>query len=152
MATRAQVLVEAREWVTLGTRWQHQAHIKGVATDCGGLIYGVGLQLGLLRPVHEMPEAAFFAGYPRFATDGSMLKACSMLLQRIDVAAANVADIVLMVYDNEPQHVGLLGDYVHGGLSIIHAYARIRKVVESRFDDQFRAKVIAAFRYPEIEE
>jgi cell wall-associated NlpC family hydrolase len=149
MVTRAQIVAEARGWIN--TRWQHQAHLKGVATDCGGMIYGVGLQLGLLRPVHEMPEAAFFRGYGRLANNGSMLKACSILLQRIDVAFASHGDVVLMLFDNEPQHVGLLGDYVHGGLSIIHAYARMRKVVESRFDDQFRAKVIAAFSYPGVE-
>lgn len=152
MATRAQVLVEAREWVTRGTRWQHQAHIKGVATDCGGMIYEVGHSLGLLPDVSSIPEAAMFHGYGRLARNGSLLTACSILLERIYIAQMREADVVLMLFNNEPQHVGLLGDYPHGGFSLIHAYAPMRRVVEARFDEQFSAKVVAAFRYPNLED
>jgi len=33
------IVSEAREW--LGTPWQHQASLKGVACDCVGLVRGV---------------------------------------------------------------------------------------------------------------
>jgi hypothetical protein len=41
-----QILAAARSW--LGTPWRHQGRLKGVAVDCGGLIIGVGKELGLL--------------------------------------------------------------------------------------------------------
>ena len=33
------IVAEAREWI--GTAWQHQASLKGVACDCVGLVRGV---------------------------------------------------------------------------------------------------------------
>ena len=42
----AEILAAARTW--LGTPWRHQGRLKGVAVDCGGLILGVGRELGLL--------------------------------------------------------------------------------------------------------
>jgi hypothetical protein len=42
----AEILAAARTW--LGTPWRHQGRLKGVAMDCGGLILGVGRDLGLL--------------------------------------------------------------------------------------------------------
>jgi cell wall-associated NlpC family hydrolase len=36
----------ARTW--LGTPWIHQGRLQGVGVDCGGLIIGVGKELGLL--------------------------------------------------------------------------------------------------------
>jgi hypothetical protein len=63
-------------------------------------------------------------------------------------------DVFLMQFNREPQHVGIFGDYQSGpagALSIIHAYAPVRSVVESRLDESFRRRVIAVFSYPGIE-
>lgn len=37
--TRAAIVAEAREWI--GTRYMHQASVKGVGCDCLGLVRGV---------------------------------------------------------------------------------------------------------------
>lgn len=37
--TRAALVVEARDWI--GTRYRHQASVKGVGCDCLGLVRGV---------------------------------------------------------------------------------------------------------------
>ena len=60
VAARAEIVAEARAWV--GTRWQHQQHTKGVATDCAGMVYGVGHALGLRPALTEYPQWDRFAG------------------------------------------------------------------------------------------
>jgi NlpC/P60 family putative phage cell wall peptidase len=150
MVTRAQVLVEAREWI--GTRYQHQAHQKRVATDCGGLVYGVGAKLGLFpRDVSQIPESPSFVGYARQARNGSLMRACELLMTEIPFEMAQPGDVFLMKFDGEPQHVGFFGAYQYGGFSLIHSYANARKVVESRMDEQWRSRIIATFVLPGVE-
>lgn len=150
MVTRVQLVAEAREWV--GTRYQHQAHIKGVATDCGGLVYGVAARFGLL-PTNPtlLPGAELFTGYARQAYQGSLRRACGLLLTEINFEDAQLGDVVLMSFDGEPQHVAMLGDYPHGGFSIIHAYAPMRKVVEARLEETWQAKIVATYLIPGLE-
>lgn len=150
MVTRADIVAEARQWI--GTRYQHQGRSKQVATDCGGLVYGVGFALGLLPDVRDIPQAKMFAGYARQAANGSLLRACQSLLLPASTPH-QAGDVVLMQFTGEPQHVGIFGDYRTGsGLSIIHAYAPLRRVVEHRLDDTWRARIVAAWRFPGVEE
>lgn len=51
-----------------------------------------------------------------------------------------------MRWDIRPQHVGLLGDYVHGGLSLIHADAMFGAVVEHSFSGDWIARTIEVYR------
>lgn len=147
--TRADMVAEAREWI--GTRWQHQCHLKRVATDCGGLVYGVGFIRRQFPEVAQLPQAAKFAGYSRVARNGSLVEACELLLVPIALALMQPADVVLMSFTGEPQHVGILGDYVHGGLSLIHAYAAQKRVIEHRLDPQTWApRIHSAYRYPGV--
>jgi uncharacterized protein YijF (DUF1287 family) len=75
-------------------------------------------------------------------------------LDRIPVAQMQPSDVVWMRFDGEPQHLGVVGDYVHGGLSLIHAYngAGLNKVVEHRLDEAWRRRIVAAWRFRGIEE
>ena len=145
MTTRAQIVSEARSW--LGTRYHHQAQRKGVATDCIGLVYGVGENLGLLVPRKANPVAAKFEGY----RSGDMIlhRACEELLHPIPVDAMRPGDVYLMVFGHGEKHVGILGD-LRGGLSLIHAYAPLRRVVEGSLDAAARRTIVAAFAYPGI--
>jgi hypothetical protein len=52
-----------------------------------------------------------------------------------------------MAFDSEPQHVAIVGDYAYGGLSIIHAFLMARKVVETRLDDVWQCRVVAAYKF-----
>lgn len=45
----------------------------------------------------------------------------------------------------EPSHVGILADYLYGGLSIIHA-SNLHGVVESNFSGRLRDCVIEVYR------
>lgn len=57
-----------------------------------------------------------------------------------------VGDILLMKFNREPHHIGVVGDYVHGGFSLIHTYGEAGFVKEHRLDDVWRERIIESYR------
>ena len=136
MTTVEDIITEARSWV--GTPFHHQGRAKGSGCDCAGLILEVARAFHLTEfqwtDYEHMP-------------DGVMLKqTCDEHMDRITPAEAQPGDVVLFKFEEYPQHLGFLGDYVFGGLSLIHALATARKVVEHRFDDQWMGCVDQYYR------
>lgn len=146
MTTRAEVVATARTW--LGTPFQHQQTMKGVAVDCRGLVQGVAQELGLL------PEDFGVEPYPRQPDGRTMLALCGQYMTRIEQAAMQPGDVVVVVVDAEPQHLGILGDYRHGGLSIIHASSRAPgargRVIETRLMFSRAQRFAAAYVLPGV--
>ena len=136
--TRAEVVARARSWC--GTRWQHQGRLQGVGVDCVGLIAEAG------RDVLSVDEAANYQRRP----DGVTLKAkLEQYLTPIALADIQPGDVLLFATSGRPDHVGLVGDYPAAGeLSLIHAYVKLRKVVEHRLDDHWKRQAVAAYRIP----
>ena len=138
MIARAAIIATAREW--LGTRWQHQASLKGIGCDCIGLIVGVAHECGVA-------EAAAWAvdsrgqGYGRAPDPAMLLAACADYLNPLPKVAARPADILLMRFSKEPQHFAILSV----GGNIIHAYAQARRVVEHRLDALWRSRIVGAY-------
>ena len=131
------IVAEARSWI--GTRFAHHGRVKDSACDCAGLIIGVGAAIGC--PIVD--EAAYS---PR--PDGAMLLAhCERQCLRVAVADAQVGDVALFAFKGQPQHLAILGDYYAGGLSMIHAFALARRVVETRLDESW--PMIGVFRFKE---
>lgn len=136
------MVLQARAW--LGTRWQHQASLRGVGSDCIGLIAGVAREL-------HIPGGAEFAddvevrGYGREPDVAMLTKACTKYLDPIDIRVARMADIFLFRHNGEPRHFGIITkrypDYV------VHAYAQARKVVENSIDEVWRSRIVSAWRY-----
>lgn len=123
MPERAAVVAEARRW--LGTPWVHQHRALGAGVDCAGLVIGVARALGLVPPQFDC------TGYGR-NPDGTMLALCDAHMRRIRRADLQPGDVLVMAIEHEPQHMGIVGDYRHGGLSLIHAASKARRVVETR--------------------
>ena len=139
-ATRAEVIAAAREW--LGTRWHHQGRLKGVGVDCAGLVIGVAHQLNL---------ATFdISNYDRVPDGNQLASICHAQMSRINAADLAPGDVMLMRFTGEPQHLAFVGDYPGGELSIIHAYAFARKVIETRLDDVWKSRVVEAFVLPGV--
>ena len=63
--------------------------------------------------------------------DGSLVALCSTYMDPVRKADMRPGDVLVVAVDQDPQHLGILGDYRHGGLSLIHA-ALHRGVVETR--------------------
>jgi cell wall-associated NlpC family hydrolase len=138
-ATAADVVGAARGH--LGTPWQHQGRLPGVALDCAGLIICVARQLGLVAPDWDVN------GYARMP-DGTMLDWCDQHMQRapeIELGAVLVLKIV-----SQPQHLGIVGDYRHGGWSLIHGAANEGRVIETRLMFRRTLRLVRAYRLPGV--
>jgi hypothetical protein len=134
----------------LGVRFLHQGRDAEHGVDC----------LGLLLVVAEKAKLKFSGKHPmeidvpnyRTKTDTNFLQAqLANFLQPISLSAVRPADIVLLEINGSPQHLALLSDYpVAGELGMIHAHAVARKVVEHRYDAQWRKVTRAAYRLPQL--
>ena len=140
MVTRAQVVAEARGW--LGTPFEHQGRVRGAGVDCIGLLIGVAQSLGLTQ--------FDVTGYGRTPSAGMLQDGCRTHMRPLALADVQPGDVLLMRFVREPQHVALVGDYVHGGLSVIHSYQGAGGVVEHRLDDVWRRRVVVAFEVPGV--
>lgn len=145
MIDRAQIASAARGWV--GTPFQHQQRERGVAVDCAGVVIGVARELALVEPGFDVN------GYTRLPDGRTLLEHCRRWMREIDVEAMTVGDVLVVRFDREPQHFGILVDYRHGGLAIVHAATKYGRVVETRllFGSSPRAmKFVAAFALPGV--
>jgi NlpC/P60 family putative phage cell wall peptidase len=150
MTTRAEIVAEARTWI--GTPWRHQAHIKGVGCDCGGLVRGVMVACGLMpADPRAWPGAAEFDGYARRPDGQSFVRACDRFLVRIDAAQAVPGDVAVMRFAGDPQHVAFLAPYVYGGLALVHSLLAERRVVEHRLDAVWASRVVAYYSLPGVD-
>lgn len=142
------VVAEARAWI--GTPWQHQAAVRGVGCDCTGLVRGVIAAFGALP--YELEQMS----YARTPDGVTLLRVCRKYLPEVVPAGAAPGDLLVFSWGGGPQHLGIAADYVHGGLSLIHALdqqGRERgKVLEHRIDATWRARVVGVFRIAAMQE
>jgi NlpC/P60 family putative phage cell wall peptidase len=142
--TRESVVAEARTWI--GTRWQHQAFLKGVATDCIGLIGGVALELGM-EGAREWADDPTFHSYGKDPQPGLLVAGCEKFLVRIPIEDVKLADVLVMAFKTQPQHFAIVSR--EEPRYIIHAYIFARKVVEQGAVVP-RARLLYAYRYREF--
>jgi NlpC/P60 family putative phage cell wall peptidase len=142
--TREQIVAEARTW--LGTRWQHQAYCKGVATDCIGLVGGIALELGM-QGAREWADDPALHNYGRTPDPKVLLDGCDRLLVRIPLHTAGLGDILVMAFASEPQHFAIVSRV--DPMYLIHAYALARKVVENGAAVA-HARTLRAYSYREV--
>lgn len=149
MTTKADIIRVAREW--LGTRYQHQASVKAVGTDCIGLIFGVCAELGVFpTDWRTTPEMEEFRAYGRRPHKGTLERGCGKFAIPVPITEAVPGDIALISFDGSPWHMAIIGNYPHQGLSIIHAYAPLRKVVESRLDEVWLSRTHSTYSLPGV--
>lgn len=140
---RAAVVACARGW--LGTPFHHQARLKGTGVDCVGLIIGVARELGLVAPDFDV-EA-----YPRIPDGTSLMHLVALHMRALPVdEPLQPGHVVVVRFGAEPQHLGILADYRHGGLSIVHAAASPGRVIETRLMWSTAMQFVAAFSLPGV--
>lgn len=140
MATRQQVIDEARQW--LGTPWRHQGRLKGVGCDCVGHILMVPVALGLLSLDCDI------AGYPRWPEPSLMGEALDKHLDRVERADLRGADVLWLKPRRVPHHLAI---YTFDD-TIIHAIDLQRGVTEHRLDERWRAAIARVYRYRGLED
>lgn len=143
--TRAQVLQAARGW--LGTPFHHQARLKGVGVDCIGLLIGVARELGIVPPDFDVPP------YARTPDGLTLLAGADLHMHHLGLdVPLQPGQVIMLAFGGDPQHVGILGDYRHGGLSIIHAASNAQpgRVIETRYMPSRTMRFVAAFELPGV--
>ena len=126
MTTRADIVRVARTYIE--TPFAHMARLPGVGLDCAGVIVCVSRELGLVEPDFDEPP------YMPTPDGRKMVELCNRYMTPVAEAAMQPGDAILLITDVDPQHLGILGDYLYGGFSIIHAAndARPPRVIETR--------------------
>lgn len=145
--TRERVISCAREWV--GTKFRHQASVKGQGADCAGLVRGVLVEAGAFPASYRAMLPRDFLAYAK-SPDGSMKSICDGLFEQIETPQPG--DIGLFKWFKFPQHLAFFGDYMHGGLSMIQALGPTypNLVIENRFDQTWDRRMVAVYRIPGI--
>jgi len=141
MTTRADVVATARQH--LGTPWVHQGRTPGLAIDCAGLVILVARQLQLVADDFDVN------GYSRWP-DGSMLDWCGQFMQPL--AEIELGAVLVLATEHFPQHLGIVGDYTHGGWSLIHATngASPARCVETRLMFARNMQLRGIYRLPGV--
>jgi len=156
------VVAQARTW--LGTAFHHQGRLKKTkksqgGCDCIGLVLGVARELKIASPQEEynhMPLHHYDQNnYSMVPQEGRLQSVLDRYLMPVNIGQEQVGDVVLFKIDTMPQHVGIVSDYSYhiregAGLSslrgIIHCYMAAGKVVEHRFDELWKKRMVAAYR------
>jgi cell wall-associated NlpC family hydrolase len=121
----------------LGVPFRHRGRTFA-GLDCAGLLWRSYADHGVI-----LPDIRIYGREPhKNGLEAAVVAAFGVALDR----APEPGDILLMRFEREPHHLGLVGNYAHGGLSLIHAYGTAGKVVEHRLDDTWRGRIVAVYR------
>ena len=141
MIARSAILDEARSW--LGTPYQHQASAKDAGCDCLGLVRGVWRAL-----YGAEPEAApaYTPDWAEREGEETLYAAACAHLDRIKPDDASPGDVLLFRMSAEApiKHAAILDDEDY----MLHAYWG-RAVLRSRLNAWWRARLAAAFSFPD---
>lgn len=144
MTIRDDIVRVARSYV--GTPYHHRGRRPGVGLDCAGELICVCRELGLREPDFDVPN------YDKTPT-GELLEWCDRYMTRISKADMQPGDAIGLITDVDPQHLGILAPYRHGGLAIVHAsnVSPHNKVIDHRLMFSGRFRFIAAWKLPGVE-
>jgi len=135
MTTRADIIAEARTW--LGTSYQHQGRLKGIAADCAGPIVCIPRALGILPPTFDIN------GYPREGDWPRMKRYLDAHLDRVLPAVPRGGDVLWLRPTVYPRHLAI---YTFEG-TIIHAIDVTRGVCEHSLDERWRRAIAGVWGY-----
>lgn len=143
------IIEEARSWI--GTPWRHQCHTKGAATDCAGLIRGVGLETGAMW-MDPDDKKRIEQRYFNYAPTGNlkvMTEALDFFLINVHQNQMGVGDVLQIRLDRDiPRHLAILS----GKMQVVHCINEGREeVTEHRCNLDFMSRTYKVWRYPGVQ-
>jgi len=140
-ATRADILAHARAWI--GTPYHHQASVRGVGTDCLGLVRGI------YRDLYGTDGEAAPA-YTRDWSDASGEEAMLIAARRhlIEIAPSEAAPGDVLVFRYRQRHVAKHAAIL-AGATFIHAIEGA-PVSEVPLIAWWRRRIAGAFSFPGV--
>ena len=173
MVTREAIVAAARGW--LSTPYHHQASVKGVGSDCLGLIRGIWRELYGPEPETMPPYTPDWGSVT--GSETLLAAACRHLVKLEDVSAARPGDVLVFRMRDEgvAKHAGILvrahgsrpGRHPevraqraskdgraphhdgHRGLRLVHAQEGLG-VIEIELGHWWRRRAAAAFSFPDL--
>jgi cell wall-associated NlpC family hydrolase len=145
MIDAAKVVAEARGW--RDTPYHHQARSRGLGVDCAGLVIGVARALGLVGAQFDV------SGYARRPDGASLLAECDRFMLRVAADQLAPGHVAVLRFEHDPQHLGIVADYLHGGLSLVHALGTVDgrgRVLEQRLAPDTLARLVQAYALPGV--
>lgn len=117
--------------------WKHRGRSRH-GMDCGGLVVCSLKEIGY--------EAYDLKVYGREPFRDGLRSVAEENFGDAITGEIKVGDILLLKFLNEPHHVAIVGDYLYGGLSLIHSYGEVGKVVETRLDETWINRIKYIYR------
>lgn len=139
----AAVVRAARAWI--GTPYVHQGSVKGVGTDCLGLVRGVWRELCGAEP-EAMP--AYTPDWGEVGGAELLLGGAGRLLRPAPDERPGDVLVFRMRAGAPAKHMGIVAD-IGERASFVHAYDR-HGVVESPLSAPWRARIAGRFRFPPL--
>lgn len=133
------ILSECRSWI--GTPYIHQASLKGVGTDCLGLVRGVWRHLYGVEP-ETVP--AYSSDWGEVTGEETILKAAQRNFELVN-DTAKPADLLVFRWRSGAiaKHVGILD---HDS-KFVHAYEGAG-VVEASLSNHWKKRIVGIYRFP----
>lgn len=139
IASRKALIAQARTYMDAPFKHRGRSR-KGV--DCAGLI------ICSLRDLGYQPfDLRVYGREP--ARDGLRQVVEKNLGAPVDMRTMMPGDVALCRFNKQPHHVALVGDHPAGGLSFIHSFGSVGKVVEHGIDEHWRSLIVAVYRFEE---
>lgn len=126
----------AREFLKVPFR--HQGRDPAIGLDCIGLLCVAAYRLGVNLWVHDDPS------YARNPANG-------ILEQRLQQAFGSRSRqlepgcVVAIDFKGQTRHVGIVGEYAYGGLSLIHTSSSSKWVAENRLSDPWARRITGVY-------
>lgn len=117
----------------IGVQFKHRGRSRH-GLDCAGL------PICALQQMGKKPFDIKVYGREPFR-DGLREVTEKNLGEPVHISEMGKGDIVLIKFTNEPHHVAVVGNYIHGGFSLIHCYGEVGKVVEHRLDSAWLNRI-----------
>lgn len=146
MSSRFRDEAEAFARTLIDTPFHHAARLPGVGIDCVGVVVLTGAHIG------AWPAGFDVLPYPEFPTGMDMRTKCRQFLRIVRKQDMQPGDVVLLISDKDPQHLGIVGRYKRTHhLSVIHASNAIDRprVVETPLLFGSGFKFCEAYAFPE---
>ena len=126
--------------------------------DCLGLVAYVGIQTKTLSFTEGCEEGKKFRAYPQTSNVELLKEALSTFMVRLeDKTKAGIGD-VLWFRDPDPQHLGIIVQdnptyyVIHASVNARSNLRRNGEVVLQRMGDRDSCYIVAAWRYPKLQE
>ena len=143
--TDDEIVVIARHW--LGTPYVHQASVRGVGTDCLGLLRGIWREIYGVEPE---PLPAYSSDWDEVNTREVLRDAAWRHLVNVSPDDVGPGHVLLfrMRAGAVAKHVGVMTEGGEAPL-FVHAY-RGHGVVESHLSDAWRRRLDGVFAFPSL--